>query len=184
LTHPKKPVLGAMSACGLIVAGVIGVGVAGTASGSMGPTPTTVVPAAGVEVQAHRPAASGLARAVSAALPAGASIRSESTVKGGRADYEELSAVDDLGAQWGVTVYRSFDPSELDHLESTRSATGTTWIGAEDPDLTSIYFLNSSTGVGVWIGHQNAGPNPVAPAALQVVAERLSTDPIVVEATR
>jgi hypothetical protein len=183
LPYPNKPALGVLGVTALIIAGVIGVAVSGTASGSMELASTTLLAAPGVEVQVQRPVTE-LARAVANALPAGAKVMSEATVMGGRADYEDLTVVDPKGGQWGVTIYRSFDQTELAQLEVEKSAIGTTWFGADDPDLSSIYFLNSSTHVGVWIGYQRTGSNPVGRATLQAVAERLTIDPSVMGAAK
>lgn len=153
-----------------------------SASGSGEPTPTTIVADAGY-LRADEAADTPFARAVADALGDGSRVRGVTRTSGKNTDYTDIDATS-AGTGYTVTVYARFDPGELRNLERVESKSGTAWIGSEDPDLASIYFLpDGDRPVGVWVGFQTRDPDRRVPTLdnLVQVAERIASDPVVIE---
>lgn len=127
-------------------------GLGGTASGDL--TPTTIALSDGrapavVEAITSVPVAEAFDQ-----LWPGASVTANHEVRQGGADYVEVSGIRKDGSSFTISVYRRFDAAELEAagLDSSKDrGGGVTWVGATDPDLTSVYYL-SADGVGVWLG--------------------------------
>jgi hypothetical protein len=104
------------------------------------------------------------------------------TDKGG-ASYTRLSGTAPGLGSITVQVYRHFDASELRAAELPERddpRAGTFWVGAQDKDLTSVYFQPVS-GPEVWVGDYaptTGGPAP-ALADVEDLAVKIAGLPIV-----
>ncbi len=90
------------------------------------------------------------------------------------ADYDIVDA-DGPSGSYSVQIYRVFDASELNEagLERFDTTSGKVWIGATDPDFTSVYFL-SSTGVGLRLAHTPHGKKATSTASIVTLAEKMA----------
>lgn len=112
--------------------------------------------------------------AVAEALPTAKLDHAYQVVDGVRDLVSASGTIDGDGIQ--VTVYRRFEPKELEDfgMRELRSLAGRSWVGATDPDLTSVYHL-SGDGVAVWVGVTPApGSKARSVEAVQAIAERLA----------
>ena len=124
---------------------------------------------------------SPLAVAVSRHLPVGSEISSVvERVDRNNADGTDAislsTVIDRVGYE--VTVFRHFHVEEMDTPPIAEDALGSVWIGAEDRDLTSIYYL-SRTGVGLRVAHLHPeDPGSITP--LIAIANAVAAEPAVV----
>ena len=175
-------------AAAIAVGGVLSLstfGLAGTAN-SDGTTPTTVAGSVAAEA---RPATGPLVDAATSAVSlawADATVTGATEVTEGGADYVHISGNRADGSSFVLSVYRTFDRAELDNfgMKPTTTAAGTTWVGATDSDLTSVYHL-SKPGTGVWLGVTPATGSK-APSADSVAldAQGLALSPAIVALSR
>ncbi len=104
------------------------------------------------------PADSAATHAVEAAVSQvwpGSTVSAVFDVSDGRRDYFDATGTRADGSVFDLTIYRSFDESELDSTDLVRTPVprGRAWIGATDPDLTSVYLLGSD-GLGLYVSLQ------------------------------
>ena len=156
-------------------------GLAGTAN-SDDTTPTTVVGSdAAVLPAAKSPLAEAATLAVSLVWADATVTGATEVIKGG-ANYVDISGKRADGSSFVLSVYRTFDRAELDSagMKPTTNALGTTWVGATDEDLTSVYHL-SNAGTGVWLGVTPAFDSKAPSAgAVSLDAENLALSPAIV----
>lgn len=177
---------------GLLAATAIGVGVvqSGTASGLLfSPTTTTAYvghqasPSGQRETDqqsgggattnaANTPVAGALAPLL------GSPVRSVTQVIDNKSNYLDLDARRTNGKGFVVTIYRNFQVGELANLTHAAAHRGVAWVGAEDADLTSIYY-RSTSGVGVWVGYYAPDGRVKSVASLTKLAARLAALPAV-----
>ena len=147
----------------------------------------------GVSISSQ-PITSPVGTRVAALLPGGAPLRSvvrHDTGSGAPvpAAYTELSTVaQDRGYE--VTIYRIFSTEEMANLPRVHAASGSAWLGASYPGITSIYYLSSDRKVGLRVASLTPEPGlapagtktaPDAPRTLVAIAEQLGRDPLVIE---
>jgi hypothetical protein len=120
------------------------------------------------------------ARDIEAVFPSGTFVVSVRSSGDGSYDEIDLHGADN--ARFTLMLYREFDRTEVE-ANGTRlpAAQGTAWTGANDPDLTSIYFLGTN-GVGMWIGSEKPGGSPLPQARLVDLAEAVAAIPSLFEA--
>jgi hypothetical protein len=142
--------------------------------------PTTIV---GNAAPSAREAASSPphVEAIRRALPVIASVEAVARVRESRRSYDEATLRADDGSRFVVVVYQHFDEAELDGADLRRIATpdGVMWVGADDPELVSVYF-KSAAGTSVWLSHSAANSAVVPVSLLGRIAARVASAPSVV----
>jgi hypothetical protein len=152
------------------------------------PRPTsdiTVFQADGARAPAvARAAAAELERQMSQILPGyQLSVKGSYDYRDGDASYVHVSGSAPGVGEVAISVYRKYDTSELRAAklpERTVPQVGTFWVGAIEPELTSVYFQPTG-GRLVWVGGYAltiAGPAP-ALAEVETFAARIAGLPAV-----
>ncbi len=98
-----------------------------------------------------------------------------------KANYLDFDARRPNGKGFVVTVYQTFNVSELHNLTRTAVSHGSAWVGARDADLTSIYY-RSPGGVGLWVGYYAPDGQVKSVASLTRLAARIAALPAVTSA--
>lgn len=122
------------------------------------------------------PTASRVGRSASAVLP-GPPVQVVEARRG-HSSYDLAVARRSDGGGYEVSVFYKFAPYELADagLETFQAPNGHGWVGAEGPDLRSIYYL-SKTGVALRLAQYSASAtDQVAQISLVMLAERLVTE--------
>lgn len=168
-----------------VVLGLTGIALSSPASSNDGTSATTIAYLPEVSGSVENVGSPGVSSAIAGSLPGEQKLTSQSNVLGDRISYEEYAFADGSGSSFGVVVYREFDRSELSALKRIPVRSGEAWVGAEDVDLTSVYYYDETVGVGVWVS--NSAPEGKAPQpaeALTGVAQQIAADARVQEAAR
>jgi len=146
----------------------------GTFAGATQPPPN-VIPPSSSNVMAVS-VSSGRGLAVMGALPVGSQLEEWRSVVHGTANYEEITTKPGAdGGRYEVSLYHTFAASELDGagLRKVVTTGGTFWIGSDDPNQRSVYYLNSQ-GAGVWVMQTSPLGQASSLDSLEATATRLA----------
>jgi hypothetical protein len=178
----RKRLAVGLAAGGVVVATILVAAGVSSGGGVLGQPPsssTSTAVAAPGSSQSAIAVDSPTAVAVGKVLaPYGYQVDGGDSVRGATRSLTNLTAKNIGDGVVTVTIYRIFDPRELTGagLQSLSTASGTTWIGANDSELTAIYFLSSS-GVGLHIASIERGVSgPVPTDRLGMIAQDLARD--------